>query len=114
MIGAGEPLQAVALFGHTPHGADYLFNVSVPGGERHAVHLVWWAAERLRELGVEALNIGGGRAPGGRPGADRAGLKRRFGGVERPPVSLRQVYRPDAYERLCLAAGVSPERSGWF
>jgi hypothetical protein len=110
IVGAGEPLQAVALFGHTPHGADYLFNVSVPGGERHAVHLIWWAVERLRELGVESLNLGGGV----RPGDDLAEFKRRFGGVERPLVSLRQVYRPDAYERLCRAAGVSPERSGWF
>jgi hypothetical protein len=110
IVGAGEPLEAVALFGHTPHGADYLFNVSVPGGERHAVALIWWAVERLRELGVESLDLGGGI----RPGDDVAEFKRRFGGAELPLASLRQVYRPDAYERLCRAAGVSSARSGWF
>jgi hypothetical protein len=111
MVGAGEPeLESVALFGLTPHGADYLFNVSVPGGEHHAVQLIWWAVERLRALGVESLNLGGGI----RPGDDLAEFKRRFGAAELPLVSLRQVYRPDAYEELCRAAGVSASRDGWF
>jgi hypothetical protein len=111
IVGGGDDkLESVALFGYTPHGADYLFNVSVPGGERHAVHLIWCAVERLRALGVKSLNLGGGV----RPGDDLAEFKRRFGAAELPLVSLRQVYRADAYEELCRAAGVTSERDGWF
>jgi hypothetical protein len=111
IVGAGEAqLESVALFGHTQHGGDYLFNVSVPGGERHAVHLIWWAVKRLRALGVESLNLGGGI----HPGDDLAEFKRRFGAVELPLASLRQVYRPDVYEELCRAAGVTSGRAGWF
>jgi len=49
-----------------------------------------------------------------RPGDAVAEFKRRFGAVEEPLASLRQVYRPDVYQRLCAEAGVSPESSGWF
>jgi hypothetical protein len=112
MVGAGNggTLESVAVFGHTPHAGDYLFNVSVPGGERHAVYLIWFAVERLRELGVPKLNLGGGV----REGDDLAEFKRRFGAAELPLASLRQVYLPDVYERLCRDAGVSADRGGWF
>jgi hypothetical protein len=111
LVGAGDgALEAVAAFAFTAHAADALFAVSTAGGERHSAHLYWWGVERLRELGVPVLNLGGGV----RPGDDVAEFKRRFGAAERPLASLRQVYRPDAYERLCAAAGVSPGRSGWF
>ena len=112
MVGAGTDgtLESVALFGHTQHAGDYLFNVSIPGGERHAVHLIWFAVERLRELGVPSLNLGGGV----REGDDLAEFKRRFGATALPLASLRQVYLPDVYERLCREAGVTSDRSGWF
>jgi hypothetical protein len=112
MVGAGQgdQLESVAVFGHTPYCGDALFNVSVPGGERHAVHLVWAAVERLRAVGVEHLNLGGGV----REGDDVAEFKRRFGAAELPLVSLRQVFDAAAYERLCREAGVSADRSGWF
>ncbi len=82
----------------------------MPGGERHAVHLVWAGVERLRARASERLNLGGGI----REGDDVAEFKRRFGAAELPLVSLRQVYRQDEYERLCLQAGVTYQRSGWF
>ena len=112
MVGAGTgaTLESVAVFGHTPYVADYLFNVSVSGGERHAVYLIWSAVECLRELGVPSLNLGGGI----REGDDLAEFKRRFGATELPLASLRQVYLPDVYERLCRGAGVTSDRSGWF
>jgi hypothetical protein len=111
MVGAGDgELESVAAFGYTPHAGDYLFGVSRPGGERHSAHLVWWGVERLRALGVAHLNLGGGI----REGDDVAEFKRRFGAAERPLASLRQVYRPEVYDRLCAEAGVSPARSTWF
>ncbi len=112
MVGAGRgSIEAIAVFGHTPHAADYLFGVSVSGGEGHAVHLIWSGVQRLRELGVPFLNLGGGV----REGDDLAEFKRRFGGRELPLASLRQVYRQSVYERLCNSAAVSAaDRSGWF
>ena len=112
MVGAGEggSVEAVALFGHTAHAGDYLFGVSVPGGERHAVHLIWSGVERLRALGVATLNLGGGV----QEGDDLAEFKRRFGAAELPLRTLRQVHRAGVYERLCRSAGVTSDRSGWF
>jgi hypothetical protein len=111
LVGAGgATLEAVAAFAYTAHAADALFAVSLPGGERHSTQLYWWAIERLRALGVPTLNLGGGV----REGDDIAEFKRRFGAAERPLASVRQVYRPDVYDRLCADADVSPERSGWF
>jgi hypothetical protein len=111
LVGAGDgELEAVAAFGYTTHAADALLAVSRPGGERHSARLVWWGVECLRDLGVPYLNLGGGI----REGDDVAEFKRRFGAAREPLASLRQVYRPDVYERLCAGAGVSPERSGWF
>ena len=75
------------------------------------VHLVWWAVERLRELGIERLNLGGGM----REGDEVAEFKRSFGAAQHRLASLRQVYRPAAYEDLCRQAGVDPDRrSGYF
>ena len=111
IVGAeDQELESVAVFGYTRHGGDYLFNVSVPGGERHAVHLIWWAVQRLRALGVETLNLGGGV----REDDDLAEFKRRFGAAKLPLASLRQIYRDEVYEELCRTAGVTSARSGWF
>lgn len=112
MVGAGQGgrAESVAVFGHTPYGGDYLFSVSVPGGERHAAYLIWSAAGRLRAFGVGSLNLGGGV----RERDDLAEFKRRFGGAELPLRSLRQVYLPSVYEGLCQRAGVTSDRSGYF
>ena len=113
MVGAGEGrrLESVAVFGHTAHAADLLFNISVPGGERYAVHLTWSGVEHFRELGVRSLNLGGGI----RPEDNVAEFKRRFGAAELPLRSLRQVYRPAEYERLCRQAGKPANSdSGYF
>ena len=114
MVGAGQggSVESVAVFGHTPHGGDYLFNVSVPGGERHAVHLIWSGVERLRALGVAEPQPRRRCARGRRPGGVQAPLRRLR---ELPLVSLRQVYRADASTSACAAEpGVTSDRSGWF
>jgi hypothetical protein len=113
IVGArgSKGVEAVAVVGHTPHCADYLFGISIPGGERHAAHLVWWLVERLRHLGVPWLNLGGGI------GEDDgvAEFKRRFGATRRPLASLRQIYETDTYEELCRSRGVSATvRTGYF
>ncbi len=113
LVGAesGARIEAVAVFGHAPTGGDYLFNVSVPGGERHSAALVWFAVERLHALGATTLNLGGGV----REGDGVARFKRRFGAAYLPLVSLRQIYVPTVYQRLCRQAGVcAGDRSGYF
>jgi hypothetical protein len=89
---------------------DYLFGVALPEGRRHAARLLWCGIERLRSLGVPALNLGGGS----RPGDGIAEFKRRFGAREVPLVALREVYRPDTFQALCRAAGAEPGGGGYF
>jgi hypothetical protein len=112
MVGAASAgeVESVAVFGHTPHAADYLFGVSVPGAEHHSAHLIWAGVQRLRRLGIPSLNLGGGVRAGDR----LAEFKRRFGAAQMPLRSLKQVYDPEAYAELCRRAGVSPDRGGWF
>jgi hypothetical protein len=113
LVGAsdGDRLEAVSLFGATPHAGDFIFNISVPGGERHSAALIWYAAERMREAGVPSLNLGGGVTEGDR----LAEFKRRFGARRLPLMSLRQIFRPDEYRRLCAIAGADPDgRDGFF
>jgi hypothetical protein len=112
MVGAAPAgrLESVVVVGHTPHAADYLFGVSLPGAEHHSTHLIWAAVQRLRRLGIPSLNLGGGVRDGDR----LAEFKRRFGAAQLPLRSLRQVYDAEAYADLCGRAGVSPDRGGWF
>ncbi|MFL5493746.1 MAG: hypothetical protein ACJ8DC_05095 [Gemmatimonadales bacterium] len=112
LVGAevGDRLEAVAVFGHTGFVADYLFGVALPEGRPHAARLLWCGIERLRSLGVPLLNLGGGA----RPNDGIAEFKRRFGATEVPLLSLRQVYLPETFERLCQAAGAEPGTTGYF
>jgi hypothetical protein len=103
-------LEAVMVFGHTPELGEYLFGVALPEGRRHAARLLWCGIERLRSLGVPRVNLGGGA----RPGDGIAEFKRRFGARELPLPALRQVYRPETFDALCSAAGVSPDVDGYF
>ena len=103
-------LEAVVVFGHTPWVADYLFGVALPQGRHHSARLLWCGVERLHALGIPLLNLGGGA----RPNDGIAEFKRRFGARELPLMSLRQVYRPEAFQVLCRAAGVEPNGEGYF
>ncbi|MBA3496242.1 MAG: hypothetical protein H0T86_03980 [Gemmatimonadales bacterium] len=112
LVGAevADRLEAVAVFGHTGYVADYLFGVALPEGRHHAARLLWCGAERLRSLGVPRLNLGGGA----RLNDGIAEFKRRFGAEEAPLLSVRQVYLPEAFARLCRSAGVEPDSTGYF
>jgi hypothetical protein len=104
-------IEAVSVFAHTPYVADFLFNVSRPEGQRHSAALLWHAVQHYREQSIPALCLGGGI----RPGDGVARFKERFGARRLPLLSLKQVYRPDVYERLCQRAGVDPDpRAGYF
>lgn len=104
-------LESVSVFAHTPHGGEFLFNASLPGGSQHSTHLLWSAVHRLRQLGVPLLNLGGGVVAED----SLARYKERFGPRKVPLVALKQVYDRPAYERLCRARGRDPgDMSGFF
>ncbi len=104
-------VEAVAVFAHTPHGGDFLFNASLPGGSWHSTHLLWSAVKRLRQVGVPLLNLGGGVEEED----SVARYKERFGPRKVPLVALKQVYDRPAYERLCRDRGRDPrDTSGFF
>lgn len=109
--GRGDDLEAVSVFAYTPTVGDYLFNVSVGDGQRHSAALIWYAVARLKELGVPALNLGGGI----RENDGVAEFKRRFGARPVPLGSLRQVYDWPVFATLCRQADADPEdRAGYF
>ncbi|MCU1380092.1 MAG: hypothetical protein JWN29_3075 [Acidimicrobiales bacterium] len=108
--GVSGRLEAVSVFGFTPWSGDFLFNVSVPGGERHSVSLLWWAVEELQARGVPTLNLGGGV----RAGDSLEQFKARFGARRVPLRSLREVYRPGVYRSLCRWAGVDADADGAY
>jgi hypothetical protein len=109
--GAGGRVEAVCVFAHTPHCAEYLFGVSLPEGRARSAALLWEGAMRLRALGIPRLNLGGGI----RRGDGVAEFKERFGAARLPLGSLRQVFRPDVYAALCREAGADPaDRAGYF
>jgi hypothetical protein len=108
---SGSSLAAVTLFAFTPTIGEYLFNISTGDGARFSTPLLWHGVRSLRTLGVRFLNLGGGI----RPGDGVAKFKQRFGGCVLPLRSLRQVYDPAIFARLCHETKVDPRgRSGYF
>jgi hypothetical protein len=113
LLGAerGGRVEAVSVFGWTPHVGDFLFNVSTPAGRAHSAPLLWAGAMRLRAAGVPVLSLGGGI----RPGDGVAEFKARFGGRALPLGALKQVYDPPTFAALCARAQADPDsRDGYF
>jgi hypothetical protein len=111
-IGAEQDGQvvAVSLFGWTRYCGDFIYNVSLPGGEHHSAALIWEGVRDLIANGVPLLNLGGGIAEGD----SLDSFKQRFGGEPRPLESVQQVYRPDVYDDLCRAVGAASENRGEY
>jgi hypothetical protein len=108
---SGNALAAVTVFAFTPTIGEYLFNISTGDGARLSTPLLWHGVLSLRSVGVRFLNLGGGI----RPGDGVAKFKQWFGGRALPLRSLRQVYDPVVFERLCREAKVDPRvRTGNF
>ncbi len=102
---------AVSVFVCTDHMGDFLFNVSVPEGQQFSVTLIWYAVNRFKSMGVPYLNLGGGI----QENDSLAIFKRRFGPLVYPIKGLKQVYRPQIYEKLCQESNTDPnDRIGFF
>lgn len=98
VLGARRNGQIVAanLFGWAGEIADAPFNVSLPEGRDAATPLMWAGANLLRTRGVRFLNMGGGARPG--DGIETS--KRRFNCMTRHAGRIRQVFRPEVFDRL--------------
>lgn len=110
-IGDDGQIEAVSVFGYTPSGAEYLFNVSLPEGKQHAVPLLWHAINLLKQKNIPLVNLGGGV----KENDSIAEFKERFGALKYPLKSLKQIYRQRAYEQLCKEANVDgTDMAGFF
>jgi hypothetical protein len=113
LVGYAEAseIKAVAVFAYTEYMGEYLFNVSLPGYENQTVPLLWQGIRQLKEKQVPYLNLGGGA----QPGDSIASFKQRFGALDLPLTSLKQVYQPELYAALCEQVGADPaNRQGYF
>lgn len=114
LVGASAPrgeIEAAALFGTTRWGAEGVIHVCTPPGRRHTVALMAWGIERLSAMGIAWLNLGGGARPGDSIAAAKLKWRPRVAEFRR----IQQVYRPEAYARLCALVGVdSQTREGYF
>lgn len=113
MVGArnaqGE-IEAVTMFLHAGATADSFLNAATPAGRRHSRGLYWLGLLRLRELGVNHLNLGGGISPGD----GLSDFKDRLGAARSPTLALKQVFDQDRFDSACAAAGVPADKSGYF
>jgi hypothetical protein len=107
---AGE-VEAVSVFGYTPYGGDFLFNVSLPQGQHHSATLLWYGVNRLKSLGIPMLNLGGGV----HKNDGVACFKQRFGGRSLTLGCLKQIYEQDIYRKLCQRVNADhTDLAGYF
>lgn len=100
-------VEAVSIFLHHGRHADLFLVAATPSGREHSRGLYWLAAQRLREAGVECLNLGGGVTDGD----SLAQFKRRFGASSRMTLALRQVLDPAGFQHACAEAGVGVDEA---
>lgn len=108
---AAGDVEAATLFAYTPYVGEGVFNVSLPGGQRHSAALLWYGVNYLKSLRIPLLNLGGGV----RRNDGVAEFKQRFGGKKLALGCLKQVHKPNVYEELCRRANVDhTDITGYF
>jgi hypothetical protein len=113
MAGAGTngTIEAAQAFAYTPDLGECLFNIALETGKHHNTSLFWSGVERLQELHVPLLNMGGGM----REGDSTALAKEKFGPAAVRSHCLKQVYQPAIYSTLCQSVGADPtDFRGYF
>jgi hypothetical protein len=105
----GETLEAIHLGRVNRTNAEWHIAAVSEHGRSLGAWIVWNAMERLKKMGVRYFNIGGGiRANDG-----LHDYKSRFGAIEMPLLSVRQIYDPRRYDELCAQSGI-PSSGNWF
>lgn len=108
--GDGGDVEAVTLFLSGARQATSFLNAATETGRRHSRGLYWMAALRLRDAGVELLNLGGGL----NNDDALAQFKQRLGAVRAQTLVLRQVFDSARFDHACALAGVEPRTDGFF
>jgi hypothetical protein len=106
----GAALEAAFVVGVSPHGAEGLLLMALPGAHGHYVGLVGQMLHRLAERHIPWLNLGGR----GEPGDNFELAKRQWRPWVRHFARFKQVHDLPRYLALCEAAGQSPALSGYF
>ncbi len=112
LVGARGPtgaIDAVALFGRGAC-AEYMLLARTPDAAPLAAGLLYAGFLRLKALGHDTVNLGGGIR--GDDGV--AEFKRRFGAARVPVQAVRTVFDPARYAALCAEARVDPAATGFF
>jgi hypothetical protein len=105
----GETIEAIHLGRIDGTYAEWQVAAVSDQGRSLGAWIVWNAIERLGKVGVRYFNIGGGiRANDG-----LHDYKSRFGAIEKPWVSVHQIYDARRYEELCERSGRRAE-GDWF
>lgn len=103
-------IEAVTMFLYSGETSDSFLNAATLTGRRHSRGLYWLGALRLRELGVQHLNLGGGIVPGD----GLSEFKDRLGAARSPTLALKQVFDRDRYVAACVTTGVPADEKGYF
>ena len=104
-------IVAVNVFAFTPNAGEALFNVSLNEGRRYSSLLIWYGVIHFKSMGIPYLNLGGGV----RENDGIARFKQRFGANQFPLKCLKQVYKPQIYERLCWQINAdSNDKNSYF
>lgn len=100
---------AVTLVTYTSEVADGLINISLPRGQKFSAALIWYAVNYLKSIQIPTFNLGGGA------GTSLGDFKERFGCKKLPLRSIKQIYEPEIYAKLCQRAQVDPsDKSSYF
>ncbi len=103
-------IEAVTMFLYSAKTSDSFLNAATVAGRRHSRGLYWLGALRLRELGVQHLNLGGGIVPGD----GLSDFKDRLGASRSSTLALKQVFDRHRYVAACETAGVPADETGYF
>lgn len=104
----GDAIQAACIFLVAGDQAEYHVVATSDRGRTLTSWLISNATERLREIGVKSINLGGGV----REGDGICAFKQRLGAEPRARYALRQIYDHSRYGELCSAAQVGT--TYWF
>jgi hypothetical protein len=112
LVGAedDEGVCAAAMFGLTPHCADYLASIRVREGKRMGASIMWKAIELLTQEGIPMLHLGGGV----RRDDSIARSKVRFGASAVPMQVAKEIYLPAEFGQLSGSAGEASSRNGGY
>lgn len=112
MVGVedAQGICAAHTFARSRFGAECHLNVWVREGRSATAPMLWWGIEQLAGLGMPWLQMGGGL----QPGDSIARSKEKFRPHRRPMKVAREIYRPDDYAALCIAAGIDPAADAAF